>query len=99
MKKVCNNVYYFLHSIKFCGFLVCGVKFVNTTGSFESPPRSMRNKIDCIYQIEQPLGYIIELTIKVSIMNRPFSTYCSNYVEVSITSFKVTLKETFFSYK
>ncbi|XP_018577861.1 cubilin-like [Anoplophora glabripennis] len=61
---------------------ICGMKFFNTTGSFESPLRSM-SKIDCIYQIEQPLGYIIELSIKVFLRNRPYSTvYCNNYIEI-----------------
>lgn len=81
-----TNLYFLLlwNYSKSC-FLVCGVKYFNSTGSFDSPSRSSQ-KLDCIYQIEQPIGYIIELTMKVAMDSIPFggSSCMSGYVEVSI---------------
>lgn len=60
------------------------MKFYNTTGSFDSPPKSTR-KLDCAYQIEQPIGYVIELIIKTATDTIPFGPSClSGYVEVSM---------------
>ncbi|KAJ8923869.1 hypothetical protein NQ315_010451 [Exocentrus adspersus] len=57
----------------------CGMKFYNKTGSFNIPTYSSP---ECIYQIEQPAGYAIELTIKSSLPSfHPVS--CSiSYLEI-----------------
>ncbi|KAJ8936435.1 hypothetical protein NQ318_015581, partial [Aromia moschata] len=49
---------------------VCGERFTESTGKFSSPQGNVR---ECIYQIQRPAGYRIELVLKFSAMATHYS--------------------------